>query len=260
METIILPVVVVQRENQVGMKNIPTKLSAVLSLVAVLSCGALASGVDPDFRPLAANTPTQFNECEHTIGDPIKGHWTRTAEGFNAGWENGAHASLQFTRNDATEVILVRNDASGSTTGLTATYVGKMVGPNEFQGTVTWTSAGKESYGEWSATCDAQGNATESESSNGGDICGTWARANHKITGHWQNGADAELIMQRFGSDGVVVTRNDQSGTSGGMIARYVGTIGQDGSVSGTVSWTQNGKSWSGGWHMTWPVTGSTRP
>ena len=136
------------------MKNIEKKLTVVVSSIVLLSSGAMRTGSAAELQPLAANTPQQFNECEHTVSDPIRGHWTRTQYGFVAEWENGAKATLQFTSNDASGVALERRDGTGSTAGITATYAGKMVSPNEFAGTVTWMNQGKPSNGEWSITCD----------------------------------------------------------------------------------------------------------
>lgn len=108
------------------MKNVLVLTPVVLAIIIFASTNALASGLEIGLQPLAANTPTEFHECEHTFGDPITGHWTRIGDGFVGTWENGAHARLQLTENDPSAIVIERQDPSGTTTGLTATYVGKM--------------------------------------------------------------------------------------------------------------------------------------
>ncbi len=82
-------------------------------------------------------------------------------------------------------------------------------------------------------------------------ICGVWTLTGTNYIAQWQNGARAQLYIQRFDSGGIVITRSDTSGISAGMTARYTGQPTGN-SVSGEVVWVENGFSKKGTWNANW--------
>ncbi len=58
-------------------------------------------------------------------------------------------------------------------------------------------------------------------------------------TGTWTSGNTSSIVIEHWGKDGVLLTREDTSGIFSGVKVRYVGTIQADGSVTGTgtVEW-----------------------
>jgi len=68
----------------------------------------------------------------------------------------------------------------------------------------------------------------------------------------WSNGAQAVLTIEKFDSEGVIITRRDSSeSVSQNFGAVYTGKISGN-SISGEVTFTQNGQSWDGTWSATW--------
>jgi hypothetical protein len=86
-------------------------------------------------------------------------------------------------------------------------------------------------------------------------ISGIW-RLNpntRQFQASWQNGAQATLRLEQLNAQQVVVTRYDQSGSSAGLSARYVGRLNPNGrGVSGTVTWNWKGRTWNGVWEASW--------
>jgi hypothetical protein len=57
----------------------------------------------------------------------------------------------------------------------------------------------------------------------GQTTCGTWTFTGIEGTGQWSNGAAANLTIQQFDPNWVIIRRTDTSGTSAGLTALYVG-------------------------------------
>jgi hypothetical protein len=85
-------------------------------------------------------------------------------------------------------------------------------------------------------------------------ICGTWTYndVSQTFIAVWDNGAKATLKLTKFDSQGVRVTRNDQSGASKGLQAEYTGRITPSGITDGKVTWVWGGRAWHGTWSATW--------
>ncbi|MFB3764692.1 MAG: hypothetical protein ACE14P_05525 [Methanotrichaceae archaeon] len=91
------------------------------------------------------------------------------------------------------------------------------------------------------------------ECENGGsEICGTWTLQGNQYMAKWDNGASATLTIANWGDSGVVVTRYDSEGSSRGLSARYEGKLNGNKIENGKVTWTWNGRAWSGTWNANW--------
>lgn len=82
-----------------------------------------------------------------------------------------------------------------------------------------------------------------------GQICGNWTLVGKQFKAVWENGATATLSIAGFGTGQLTVTRRD---TNSPLTARYTGRISNNKVINGTVTWTQNGQSWSGTWKAQW--------
>jgi hypothetical protein len=99
-------------------------------------------------------------------------------------------------------------------------------------------------------------NETETNA-NGFTATAAWKRNGHSMTyaGTADNGAVETLTVTEWNtrSSGVVIDRSDLSGSSKGLTAKYVGSLGASGSsVSGTVEWKSPGFDTLGTWSATW--------
>jgi len=83
------------------------------------------------------------------------------------------------------------------------------------------------------------------------EICGTWTMQESQIKAVWNNGAEATLNVEQFDNNAVVITRQDITGSSAGLTARYEG-IPTGNHVEGSVTWNWNGATWSGTWKADW--------
>ncbi len=87
-----------------------------------------------------------------------------------------------------------------------------------------------------------------------GGFTATWTLlpSGNQFHSKWSNGAEAILKIEKFDSAGVRIVRGDTSkSVSQNFSAVYTGTISGN-SVSGDVTFTQNGRSWSGKWSASW--------
>jgi hypothetical protein len=87
-----------------------------------------------------------------------------------------------------------------------------------------------------------------------GGFTATWTLlpSGNQFHSRWSNGADANLTIEKFDSEGVRIVRGDTAASvSQGFSAVYTGTISGN-SVSGKVKFTQNGQTWEGTWSATW--------
>ncbi len=94
--------------------------------------------------------PQTLHECENG-GSDICGTWTLQGNQYIANWDNGATATLNVESWGASNVILTRNDAGGSSAGLSARYEGQINGNKIENGKVTWTLNGNTWSGTWNA-------------------------------------------------------------------------------------------------------------
>jgi hypothetical protein len=72
-----------------------------------------------------------------------------------------------------------------------------------------------------------------------------WDAANKLYHARWENGATATIRVDELANGRAVMTRIDKGNS--GFTARYVGTR-QGNTFSGTVTWSYQGRSWSGSW------------
>jgi hypothetical protein len=95
------------------------------------------------------------------------------------------------------------------------------------------------------------------ETSEYGTFCGKWTWNGKYFDALWDNGAKAKLMVERFDTNSIILTREDDSGVSLGLSARYEGKPNvnqiQKGVVTGTWHWntgrTQT-KTWT--WNAKW--------
>lgn len=95
------------------------------------------------------------------------------------------------------------------------------------------------------------------ETSEYGTFCGKWTWNGKYFDASWNNGAKAKLMLERFNRNLVVLTREDDTGVSIGLTARYEGIPKgnriQDGSVTGRWHWNtgrMQTRTWS--WTANW--------
>ena len=93
--------------------------------------------------------PNSLQECETSTSE-ICGTWTVQGSQINAVWDNGAEATLNVEQFDNNAVVITRQDTVGTSTGLTARYVGIPTG-NHVGGSVTWNWNGATWSGTWKA-------------------------------------------------------------------------------------------------------------
>lgn len=87
----------------------------------------------------------------------------------------------------------------------------------------------------------------------GAMACGTWTRQGNQFQASWENGAKAMLVIEQFDNNQVIITRNDTADSfSKNLSARYTGKLSGNSIVDGKVTWTQNGRTWSGTWSANW--------
>jgi hypothetical protein len=83
-------------------------------------------------------------------------------------------------------------------------------------------------------------------------VCGVWTLNGNVYHARWSQGSEAIISAEHFSRDSVVFQREDQSGTSAGMRARYSGIPQGNAVTDGTVTWTVDGSTFSGRWSATW--------
>ena len=140
-------------------------VAAVLLALHPVPASARSNGVAEVGAPLSASLlsasapeadalGTTWEECE-TLTMQICGTWSRVGEGstWNARWSNGAVATLTITW-DGRSVTVTRNDQSGPSRGLQATYRGTLSddGAQVLDGKVDWYFVSGNRNGTWSAT------------------------------------------------------------------------------------------------------------
>lgn len=78
------------------------------------------------------------------------------------------------------------------------------------------------------------------------NACGSWDFTSPgSYNAYWPNGSWAALTIERFDTGGIVIHRNDTTGSTQGLTAVYAGTMAGD-KLQGQVVW-----SWPGHWKTT---------
>jgi hypothetical protein len=224
---------------------------------------------------LAQDIPARMTECEGNqcvAGGGGPGIWTFNRTEGRGRWPgSGAIANLSVERWDSGIVIIHRTDTAGRTPGITATYIGKIQG-NRVDGDVTWAWPGhwsKPAVGKWYATIEAPAlsaamparpvpaKMTECEGGQcvpGGGGPGIWVFNGAEGRAQWPlQGAAANLTVERFDFDGIVIRRIDFAGRTPGINALYTGKM-RGNRIEGDVTWSWPGhwnKSPSGKWSAT---------
>ena len=87
-----------------------------------------------------------------------------------------------------------------------------------------------------------------------GGFTGTWTlRGTNAFEASWDNGAKADLKIERWDSVQVKITRGDTSSSvSKDFSATYTGKISGKSIVDGEVTYKQNGREWKGTWSASW--------
>lgn len=86
-----------------------------------------------------------------------------------------------------------------------------------------------------------------------GTVCGTWTLQGNQFQATWDNGAKAVLAVVQFDDQQVVITRGDTSDSfSRNLSATYTGKLSGNQILDGKVTWTQDGRTWSGTWRASW--------
>jgi subtilisin family serine protease len=109
--------------------------------------GSIREGANNLQPETAFSIPQSMQECE-TYTSEICGTWTLEDGYFNAVWDNGAKATVNVEQFDDNAVVFTRQDAQGSSAGLTARYEGRRSG-NHAEGSVTWDWQGSRWSGTW---------------------------------------------------------------------------------------------------------------
>lgn len=87
---------------------------------------------------------------------------------------------------------------------------------------------------------------------NTAQVCGSWVLSNGQYHAHWPQGSQAVISVVRFNQDSVIFNRVDPAGTSAGMQAVYrAAPVGRS-VQNGVVTWTYQGRTFSGFWKATW--------
>jgi len=198
-------------------------LRVTLALFAALAIGC---------KPSAANPfPTKLAECESKAG--CGGEWTFSGREGKAQWPNGVEADLLIERFDEQQVLIRRTDTSRLTTGITAVYAGKVNGKHvEGDATFSWPGHWNQPVVvEWIATIEdeprrsgipAITKLSECET----HVCGgDWRFSGRDGMAYWPNGVQAELSIERFDDQQVLIRRTDISRITQGMTVVYAGKV-----------------------------------
>jgi hypothetical protein len=91
--------------------------------------------------------------------------------------------------------------------------------------------------------------------------CATWTFLGTQGNGQWPSGEIANLSVEKFTSDSVVIRRADSTGAAAGLTAVYTGTR-HDNRVGGefTSSWPGHWESKTGNWYATLGKASLTPP
>jgi hypothetical protein len=226
--------------------------------------------------------PSTIAQCERSGTTQECSTWKWNGKQFDGRWPNGRVGQMTVERFDADGVVITRVDQTGASPGLTATYIGKLNGDGTIQGTAVWVLNGKSLRGTWTGTFSPNpggatpGQTTEAASTvppataaqapakskeavpvtmtecEGTNNCATWTFLGAQGNGQWPSGEVANLSVEHYDADTVVIRRADSTGSAAGLTAVYTGTRHGD-RVGGefTSSWPGHWNSKSGNWYAT---------
>lgn len=76
-----------------------------------------------------------------------------------------------------------------------------------------------------------------------------WNSQSHCYKAKWENAAEADIVVQKYTTQEIILTREDKSGGSLGLTARYVGKWDPvEQLFKGTVTWSWKDNQWQGTW------------
>jgi hypothetical protein len=251
------------------MFKLPFSTPAHLLLVGLVWLGLLLTA---DCRAQQAQVhPVLVAACEGTDGCA---RWDFHGPSGSGHWPNGAIADLTIQRFDATDggtVVIRRVDSSGAASGLTATYTGTRTGVL-VSGKLDWNwpGHGNQSTGETDFRAVVLQDFTNVADIAKGkllpipdilrmcekvDGCSSWHMTGKQGQGSWDDGAIADLTVERFEDTAVVIRRSDNKGPTSGLSGLYVGAM-LDGKVIGVVmlSWPGHAPDGITSWEAT-PVS-----
>ena len=110
---------------------------------------ALAAGSCAGVR--GTSLPAAIESCEtHTA--TLCATWRLEGSRYVADWDQGSHAEIRVGKWSDEDVVLIRDDPSGTSKGMHAVYVGSPRGGRVIeQGIVTWSHKGQRFSGRWTA-------------------------------------------------------------------------------------------------------------
>jgi TPR repeat protein len=221
--------------------------------------------------------PVLVAACEGTDGCA---RWDFHGPSGSGQWPNGAVADLtiqRFDANDGGTVVIRRVDSSGAASGLTATYTGTRTGVL-VSGKVAWNwpGHGDQSTGETdfrAVVLQDFMNAADVAKGKSLDIpdilsmcekvdgCSSWHMNGKQGQGSWDDGAIADLTVERFDDSAVVIRRSDSKGLTRGLSGLYVGAM-VDGKIIGvvTLSWPGHAPDGITSWEATMPAPPASLP
>lgn len=215
--------------------------------------------------------PVLVAACEGTDGCAL---WDFHGPTGSGKWPNGAVADLTIERFDANQggtVVIRRVDSSGGASGLTATYTGIRTGVL-ISGKLVWNwpGHGDRSTGETDfrlAVLQDFMNVADVPRGKSLDVpdilsmcekvdgCSNWHMTGKQGQGGWDNGAIADLTVERFEDSAVVIRRSDSKGAARGLSGLYIGAM-IDGKIIGvvTLSWPGHAPNGVTSWEATIPA------
>lgn len=245
--------------------KVVSRLIAVLCLLpAIASAQTSPASLVPLVKQTSMLTETECEGNTCGTGGESKGAWVFHGSLGDAQWSNGAQAKLVVQRFDEGGIDIRRIDLPNSASyGLTAVYTGTLHG-NRIDGSVVWSWSGhwddRHPSGQWSATVQGASptpppvaadkippSLTECE----GNQCApgheggcSWVFHGLEGTAQCHNGAAANLVIQQFDEDGILIRRTDLPNSSSyGVTAIYTGTL-RGNRITGYGTW-----SWPGHWN-----------
>ena len=84
------------------------------------------------------------------------------------------------------------------------------------------------------------------------EICGTWTWEGDHYNAKWNQGTLGTVKVERWGTSGVVLTRNDYAGENAGTVGHYEGQLSGNTIKNGVYTVTYEGNTVSGTWYANW--------
>lgn len=98
----------------------------------------------------AADLPSILHVCE-TNTATLCAAWRLDDGVYVADWTQGSHAVIRAAAFGDRDVVLIRDDPSGTSAGMHAVYVGTATGSSVKDGVVVWSRNGEKIVGLWKA-------------------------------------------------------------------------------------------------------------